>query len=590
MHRVHIPSPPSGKFDNSSFNRFILRSGISDVPGVDESVWIALLRRAFFMQVRNCTSWLSSGGGLRSYSAGFEWPNEVGACQRPLTLSRCSHMRIEGPMFHIRRAVLFVLGAALVAQGQQTKVSISSIQSLIRSQEYDQALQLTKSALRETPNDFRLWTLEGIVLSIEGSNSDALKAFDKALSLSPNYTAALKGEVQLLYQTRDKRAIPLLGKILKTDPKDETAHEMLAMLEKMQGNCQIAIGHFLLSAEVSGTHPDSLEAYGYCLLQTKQPQKAIPVFEQLAALLPQRTYPKYDLAVLLVETKQDDAALKVLEPLLAADPSDPDILSLASEAYEATGDTSKAVSLLRQAIVLSPANANYYNAFGVLCLDHESFQVGIDMIDAGLQRISDDPSLYISRGLLYAQLAEYDQAEADFKTAERLDSAQSLSSYAMDLAELEKNHPDKALLEVRSQLRAHPDSPMHHYLLAKLLEKGGSDDTRGASREAINSALAAVRLKPDFVEARDLLASLYLGSGQYRLAIEQCQLALQYAPTDQSALYHLIMALRHSGESGQREKIQALVKRLSESQQASRQQDTDKKRFKLVEQQPEPLK
>jgi tetratricopeptide (TPR) repeat protein len=226
----------------------------------------------------------------------------------------------------------------------------------------------------------------------------------------------------------------------------------------------------------------------------------------------------------------------------------------------------------------------------VLCLDHESFQVGIDMIDAGLQRISGDPSLYISRGLLYAQLAEYDQAEADFKTAERLDSAQSLSSYALDPAELEKNQPDKALTEVRSQLRAHPDSPMHHYLLAKLLEKEGSDDTRGASREAINSALTAVRLKPDFVEARDLLASLYLGSGQYRLAMEQCQLALQYAPTDQSALYHLIMALRHSGESGQREKIQALVKRLSESQQASRQQDTDKKRFKLVEQQPEPLK
>jgi tetratricopeptide (TPR) repeat protein len=160
----------------------------------------------------------------------------------------------------------------------------------------------------------------------------------------------------------------------------------------------------------------------------------------------------------------------------------------------------------------------------------------------------------------------------------------------MDLAEVEKNHPDKALLEVRSQLRAHPDSPFHHYLLAKLLEKGGSDKPSNASREAISSALIAVKLKPDFVEARDLLASLYFASGQYRLAIEQSQLALQYAPSDQSAMYHLIMALRHSGQSGERDKIQALVKRLSESQQASRQQDTDRKRFKLVEQQPVPPK
>jgi tetratricopeptide (TPR) repeat protein len=499
-------------------------------------------------------------------------------------------MEIDDSMFHVRRVVLFILGAAFVAQGQQAQVSIASIESLIRSQEYDQALQLTRSALHETPNDFRLWTLEGIVLSIKGSNQDALIAFDRALILSPTYAAALKGKVQLLYQTQDKRAIPLLEKILKADPKDETAHEMLAILEGRQGNCQAAIGHFLRSAEVIANHPYSLEVYGYCLEQTKQPQKAISVFEQLAALLPQRTYPKYDLAVLLVETKQHDTALKVLEPLLAGDQSDPDLLSLASDAYEAAGDTPKAVSLLRQAIVLSPANASYYNAFAVLCLDHESYQVGIDMINAGMQRISDDPSLYISRGLLYAQLAQYEEAEADFKTAEHLDSAQSLSSYAMDLAELEKNHPDKALLEVRAQLKAHPDSPLHHYLLAKLLEKSASGIPGKSSSEAISSALTAVKLKPDFVEARDLLASLYLASGQYRLAIEQSQLALQYAPSDQSAMYHLIMALRRSGQSGERDKIQALVKRLSESQQASRQKDTDRKRFKLIEQPPVPWK
>ncbi len=91
-------------------------------------------------------------------------------------------MGIGGSMFRTRCVVLFILGASFVAQAQQTKVSIASIESLIRSQEYDQALQITRSALHETPNDFRLWTLEGIVLSIKGSNHDALNAFEKALS------------------------------------------------------------------------------------------------------------------------------------------------------------------------------------------------------------------------------------------------------------------------------------------------------------------------------------------------------------------------------------------------------------------------
>jgi tetratricopeptide (TPR) repeat protein len=492
--------------------------------------------------------------------------------------------------FHVILTAPFVFATALVLPGQQAQTPVALIDASIRSHKYDQALRIAEAALLQTPDDSRLWTLKGIVFSLEGSKRDALTAFDKALELSPDDMAAMKGEVQLFYQAEDSRAIPLLQRIVKADPKDETAHEMLATLEVRQGNCQTAIDNFLLSAKALASHPGSLEAYGDCLVRTDQPLKAIPVFEQLAAILPQRAYPKFDVAVLLVQTRQYDAAVKVLEPILAADQSDPELLSLASEAYEALGDTPRAVSLLRQAIVLSPTNASYYNAFVVLCLDHESYKVGVDMLNAGLQRIPEDPSLYISRGLLYSQLAQYDKAEADFNTAEQLDSKQSLSAYAKDIVELQKNMSDKsppesALLEIRSQLKAHPDSALLHFLLAKLLLYQVSDFDAQVIGEATASALMALRLKPDLVEARDLLASIYTRSGQYSLALEQCRLALQYSPSDTTAIYHLIVALRHSGQIGQRDEIQALVKRLSGLQAASRQQQTDKKRFQIIEQQ-----
>jgi tetratricopeptide (TPR) repeat protein len=97
-----------------------------------------------------------------------------------------------------------------------------------------------------------------------------------------------------------------------------------------------------------------------------------------------------------------------------------------------------------------------------------------------------------------------------------------------------------------------------------------------------------VKLKPDLVDARDLLASIYTRSGQYDLAIEQCRLALQDSPSDETAIYHLIVALRHSPQTNQPDEIPMLVKRLSQLQQASRQQQTDRKRFQLLEQQPVP--
>jgi len=484
-------------------------------------------------------------------------------------------------MQRVSWTLLVIAGGLLVAQGQQAKTSVALIESLIHAQQYDQALQAAKSSLNATPKDFRLWTLEGIVFSIKGNKPDALIAFDKSLSISPDFAPALKGEVQLLYPEDDKRTLPLLKKILKVDPKDQTAHEMLAMLERKQGDCHAAIDHFSLSADVIKTHPQSLEAYGDCLMQAEQLQEAIPVFERLAVLLPDRAYPKYDLAVILVSSKQYEAALKVLEPLLTTDQQEPDILSLASQAYEATGNTPRAVALLRQAIVLSPSTADFYVSFATLCLDHDSFQVGIDMINAGLRYIPGTASLYLSRGLLYAQLAQYDKAEADFNKVEQLDSAQSLGSYAVDLADMQQNNPEHALLKVRSQLKDHPESPLLHSLLAQLLLYQTPPVDSPEFKEAMEAALLAVKMKPDMAGARDLLASMYMRSEQYSLAVEQCRLALQYSPTDETAAYHLVMALRHSGH-GNDDEMKALVKRLSEMHQASLKHETDRKRYRLV--------
>jgi len=506
-----------------------------------------------------------------------------------LWLNSSLRRRILVFMVRVSCAVLLIAAGLLAAHGQQVRPPVAPIESLIHSQQYDQALQTTKSGLKKVPSDFRLWTLEGIIFSIQGNHADALTAFDKALTLSPSYTPALKGEVQLLYQDGDLRTLPLLKRILKIDAKDQTAHEMLALLERQQGDCDAAIEHFAQSANVIQTHPHSLEAYGYCLVHLERFQEAIPVFERLTALLPDRTYPKYDLAVILAKTNQNEAALKTLEPLLANGQQDSDILSLASQVYEATGNTPKAVALLRQAIVLSPSTADLYIAFATLCLDHDSFQVGIDMINAGLRYIPDTAALYLSRGLLYAQLAQYESAEADFNRVEQLDAAQSLSSYAVDLADMQRNNPDQALARVRSQLKAHPDSPLLRGLLAQLLSNQTPALDSAEFKEAMESALLAVKMKPDLVGARDLLASMYMRSGQYSLAIDQCRLALKDAPFDETAAYHLVVALRHSGH-GNDDEMKALVKRLSEMHQASLQHETDRKRYRLVEQETAPHK
>lgn len=475
---------------------------------------------------------------------------------------------------------------SVIASGQQVTAPVTSIESLIRGGQLDQALALTRSTLRDNPNDARVWTLQAIGLSLQNNSPEALAAFDAALRLSPNLIPALKGKAQLLFRTEPERARPTLQTLVKLDPKDAVAHEMLAVLDARAGNCKSAIGHFEYSVESVARHAVSLELYGSCLQQTGQMDKAVAALKQLVALVPEQASAKYDLAVMLVDTKRYAEALTTLRPLLGPDQSDPDIVSLAAEAYEATGDTANAVSHLRQAIVLNPKNAAYYTTLAILCLDHESFEVGIKMLTFGLQHIPANPSLYVSRGLLYAQLAQYDKAEADFNMAESLDPKQSSSSYAMDLAEVEQDHPDLALGKVRAQLRAHPNSAQLNFLLAELLQQDAASGNARSSQEAIAAALKVLEMKPAFAPARDLLASLYLNAGQYQRARQQSELALKEDSLDQAAIYHLIVALRHSTSAVDRGEVPKYVKRLAQAQQAGRERYLKNKAFKLVEEQP----
>ena len=474
----------------------------------------------------------------------------------------------------------FVLALALPAQSQNGGTSVSAIESLIRSHQYDQALESLKTALHQSPGDYKLWTLRGICLALEGNNPGAITAFDRALAISPNYIPALKSEVQILYQTGDRRAVPLLERMLKADPSDTTGHEMLAMLEARAGDCHSAVSQFLLSKSALGDHPTSLEAYGYCLFKLGRTADAIPVFRQLIPLLPGQAYPSYDLAVLLVATHEDQEAIQVLEPFLTPDQTDADILSLASQAYEATGKTPEAVTLQRQAIVANPTDPANYVRFAVLCLTHDSFQVGIDMLNAGLKHIHDNASLYLSRGVLDIQIGEFEKAEADFKMAEQLDSSHTVAAYAGDLAIIQRNNPNVALAKVRQQLKAHPRDPLLHLLTAKLIMMDGPDPHSTAFKEAMQNAAAAAEIKPDLVDAHSELASMYMSLGQYDRAVKECRKALQYDPSNETALYHLIISLRHTGHE---EDLKPMVRRLAELHKESLQRETDRKRFRLVE-------
>ena len=464
--------------------------------------------------------------------------------------------------------------------GESPNEEVRSIVSALSNREFDRALQLLQPALKTSPANAQLWMLQGLAYAGKGDQKQALNSYRSSLKFSPDYVPALKGAAQLQFDAGDPAAIPLLAHILQLKPKDYTSHAMLAVLSYNNGDCATAVKHFAQSGFLLDSQPGAMQDYGICLLKLKHTDQGIEVFQQILRLHPEDVRARRGLAAVQLDAGRYSDALATLEPSLRSEP-DVESMQLAAAAYEANGDTPNAVKVLRDAIVKDPQRVALYVDFANLAMNHQSFQAGVEMMNAGLKLQPEAAALYLARGVLYVQLANYEQAEADFEKAEQLDPKESLSAAAQGMVAEEKNQndPEKALATVRAKLKTNPRDAFLWYLQAAILSQKAPQPGSAEFREGLRSAKKATSLEPSLTAAHNVLAKFYMESGQNTLAIAECRLALRNNENDQTALYHLVLALRKTKDQ---KEIPDLLKRLAKARQLATKEEAENNRYKLV--------
>jgi tetratricopeptide (TPR) repeat protein len=465
--------------------------------------------------------------------------------------------------------------------GQAANDRVSAITSALRSGEFEKALQLIQPALQESPKNPQLWMLQGLAHSGKGNQKAALSSYQNALKIAPDYLPALEGAAQLEYEAGSPSAIPLLHHVLQLRPDDATSHAMLAVLAYEKRDCATAVRHFEHSGSLLDSQPGALQEYGACLMELTQTEKAVPIFQRILAGHPDDPRARRGLAVVQLADKQPEAARATLQPLLATGDPDVSTMQLAAAVDEANKDTPSAVKILHDAIVKDPHNVALYVDFANIAMTHQSFQAGIDLMNAGLNLEPKAADLYLARGVLYVQMANYEKAEADFERAEELDPQQNLSAAAQGMIaeEQNQNDPDRALATVRSKLAKRPADAFLWYLQAAILSQKAPAPGSPEFQQAVQSAQKAITLQPGLSAAHNILGKLYLQAGQNALAIKECRFALQGNPADQTALYHLIVALRKTNDQAE---IPDLLKRLAKARQDATKEEADHNRYKLV--------
>jgi tetratricopeptide (TPR) repeat protein len=361
----------------------------------------------------------------------------------PAMSGRCAIHKATRLRFPV--LILFVVcGAIEVVAGQKAGQPLEAIRLALQNSDFDRALDLLRSQLKASPANAQLWTMQGKAYAGKQNTKDALASFKAAIKIDPDYIPALKGEAQIGFDAGDAAAIPALQHLLRLRKDDKIGHGMLAVLEYKQGNCPAAVAPFEEAGALFDSQLDALHAYALCLVKLKKIDLAAGVFERSLAIAPDNAEERQLLASVQLMDHQPQAAIATLTPLLKSGSVQVGAMELASAAYEDAHETERAVDLLRQAILRDPTNVNLYLDFANLSSVHQSFQVGINVVNDGISQEPEAAPLYFARGVLNVQLGQYDQAQSDFEKAFELDPTQSLSIAAQGLAAVNANDVGRA--------------------------------------------------------------------------------------------------------------------------------------------------
>ncbi|HEU4649843.1 MAG TPA: tetratricopeptide repeat protein, partial [Croceibacterium sp.] len=281
-----------------------------------------------------------------------------------------------------------------------------------------------------------------------------------------------------------------------------------------------------------------------------------------------------------VEAGDAAGAIGSAQALLTAGSRTGELFSLLARAYVQAGRIVEAYDALREATRLEPTVEGHYTDLVMICLDHENFDLGIEILEVGLRALPRSGALQVQRGVLLMMKGLFAPAEQAFETAQQLSPENPIPTIALAMAWMQTGQNLRAVELLRRRTLVDGKSAiLFHTLGLALMRAGAAPDDR-LGDEAATAFTTAVRLDPSYGSAHAELGKILLKRGEVASAIEVLEKAVALEPDEVGPSYALAQALRRQGQTARAQELLARVSRLNARERGD-EPDGDLKRLVL---------
>ena len=479
---------------------------------------------------------------------------------------------------------------------------------LLQAKRYAEALEQFRILAQLAPRSPQGPNGEGIALVLMGKSQEAIEALKRALELDPAFWVAQR-ELGIVYwsQGLKDQAAQQLQPVIALHPDDGAVNLIFAQytfehadylqalayfsrvpaqvaadtrLSLMAAVAELKTGHGAEAGETLKrlvgrpglTNEQSFEL-AWLLGQAKLFQLAIEGFKQLSADYPDEFRHSYGLALAYLGAGENEECVSTINSLIEHGNTRPEAFALLGVAEEKNGHTKEAYDDFRRGILTNPTDAQNYLNIAALACGHRSYQLAVEILTSGIERIPNNHELFLSRGIANTLGGQFALAQQDYNRAIELQPSDAGAYLEMGLSQLEAGDLDQAVQSFRKASERDGKDAVPYYFVAEAFIQKGVSPGSAAFDQAKQATDTAISLDPGFAYAYRDRAKLELHAQETDQAITDLERARAADPKSSSILYVLSQAYQRKGRSAEAKGLLAQVPEAIEREDREYQRD-----------------
>ena len=305
-----------------------------------------------------------------------------------------------------------------MANDSSLQSQIKSILELYSDGQIREALNANKSLTINYPDESLLFNINGVCYKALGQLQDAIKNFEKAIIIKPNFTDAYYN-LGLTFQDLNmpEAAIKSYKKAIEIQPKYAIVHNNLGVVFRELGQIEDSINSYKKAIAAQPDFIEALNNLGNVLKENGRLNDAVKFYEKAIVIEPNFADAYNNIGIVLFETGQFDDAIKFYHKALEVEPS-------YAEAHNNLGNTLKEIGLFDEAVMsyqaalkFEPDFVDAFNNLGIVFNDLHQLDEAVSSYKLALKYMPEFAEAHNNLGITLKELGRLEEAEESYRKA-----------------------------------------------------------------------------------------------------------------------------------------------------------------------------